>query len=67
MLVSDDGDGLSPDIADPNSILDKGVTTTNGSGLGLYNVLTFVHNVLHGTIKVVTVGDSKGFKLEIIF
>lgn len=67
MLVSDDGDGLSPDITDPNSILDKGVTTTNGSGLGLYNVLTFVHDVLHGTIKVVTVGDSKGFKLEIIF
>lgn len=67
MCVSDDGDGLSSDIVDPNSILDKGVTTTNGSGLGLYNVLTFVRDVLHGTIHVERVFGSKGFKLEILF
>ena len=65
MTISDDGDGLSPNIMDPNSILEKGVTTTNGSGLGLYNVAKFVKDILKGTIIVDN--NHKGFRLIINF
>lgn len=67
MTISDDGDGLSPDIADPNSILEKGYTTTNGSGLGLYNVASFVKTVMHGTVSVENNHGKAGFKLRIKF
>lgn len=36
--VSDNGDGLDPSILEPDRIFEKGVSTTDGSGLGLYNV-----------------------------
>ena len=67
MLVNDDGDGLSNKIVNPNSIFEKGYTTTNGSGLGLYNVASFVHNVLKGTIKVIDVRPERGFNMQIKF
>ena len=67
MTISDDGDGLSSKIADPNSVFEKGTTTTNGSGLGLYNVSLFVRNVLKGTIVVDNINNSKGFKIIIKF
>ena len=67
MTISDDGDGLSPDIAEPNSILEKGYTTTNGSGLGLYNVASFVKTVMHGTVSVENNHGKSGFKLRIKF
>ncbi len=67
MTISDDGDGLSPDIVNPNSILEKGYTTTNGSGLGLYNVATFVKTVMHGSISVENNQGKLGFKLRIKF
>ena len=66
LTISDDGDGLSSQITDPNSIFGKGITTTNGSGLGLYNVAQFVHDVLKGTIMVDT-HYKEGFKLVINF
>ena len=67
MTISDDGDGLSPDVINPKSIFEKGVTTTNGSGLGLYNVESFVNNVLKGSINVETNQNKSGFTLTIIF
>lgn len=67
MTISDDGDGLSPKVTTPNSILEKGYTTTNGSGLGLYNVSSFVKDVLEGTITVGTNQEKSGFKLIIKF
>lgn len=67
MTISDDGDGLSSKVMNPNSIFEKGITTTNGSGLGLYNVASFVNNVLKGTITVDNSQDIKGFKLIIKF
>ena len=66
MTVTDDGDGLSSQITDPNSIFEKGITTTNGSGLGLYNVAQFVRDVLKGTILVDN-NYKQGFKLIIKF
>lgn len=67
MTISDDGDGLSPNIIEPNSVLEKGVTTTNGSGLGLYNVTKFVQEVLKGTIEVDNKKRENGFRLIINF
>lgn len=67
MTISDDGEGLSSKVTNPNSIFEKGITTTNGSGLGLYNVAAFVNNVLKGTISVDNSQNKKGFKLTIKF
>lgn len=66
MTILDDGDGLSSKVSAPQSIFEKGYTTTNGSGLGLYNVCAFVTNVLKGTMEVDT-GYKSGFKLIIKF
>ena len=69
MDVSDDGAGLSPKITNPSTIFEMGITTTNGSGLGLYNTAQFVQNDLRGTITVIPdfvySGAHKGFKLRI--
>lgn len=67
--VSDDGSGLSSKISNPSDVFEMGITTTNGSGLGLYNVAQFVQKELHGTIEVVSdfvfSSSSKGFKIRI--
>lgn len=38
IIVKDDGFGLDSSITTPDSIFEKGVTTTHGSGLGLHHV-----------------------------
>lgn len=38
MEYIDDGKGLDSSIIDENSIFEMGITTTTGSGLGLYHV-----------------------------
>lgn len=67
--VCDDGNGLSSKISNPSDVFEMGITTTNGSGLGLYNVAQFVQKELHGAIEVVSdfVFSSvcKGFKIRI--
>lgn len=67
--VCDDGNGLSSKISNPSTIFEMGITTTNGSGLGLYNAAQFVQNELRGTIEVISdfVYNStrKGFKIRI--
>lgn len=50
IAISDDGNGIQLD--DHNSIFEKGVTTTTGSGLGLFNVSNFVRNELCGHIHI---------------
>ncbi len=67
MSVQDDGNGLSDKVVDPQAIFEKGYTTTNGSGLGLHNVSSFVHNVLKGTIEVLDKRPNRGFNLQIKF
>lgn len=51
VLVSDDGFGISEDISDLDSIFNKGVTTTEGSGIGLYNVKLYLESI-NGSISV---------------
>ena len=67
--ICDDGNGLSSKISNPSTIFEMGITTTNGSGLGLYNAAQFVQKDLRGTIEVISdfVYNStrKGFKIRI--
>lgn len=52
VVLKDNGVGLSSDISNPESIFEKGITTTSGSGLGLYNVRQLLQNI-NGTIELV--------------
>lgn len=52
ILVFDDGKGLSKSALFNNQLFDKGFTTTDGSGLGLYHVKQ-VLNEMGATIEVV--------------
>lgn len=45
MAYIDDGKGLDTSIIDENSIFEMGITTTNGSGLGLYHVKELLKEV----------------------
>jgi sensor histidine kinase regulating citrate/malate metabolism len=65
LLFTDDGNGLDKDILNPNEIFEKGITKTNGSGLGLYHVSQFVNNELKGAIEV---NDKfkEGFQLKVV-
>ena len=71
MQVCDDGKGLDETILEHASVFEKGVTTTNGSGLGLYNIRQFVEKELQGTISIDESYHSsyknKGLKLVITF
>lgn len=55
--VSDNGKGLDPKIKDPNRIFEKGFTTTDGSGLGLYHVRQ-VLGEMQGTIEIGVPDDA---------
>jgi len=54
--ISDDGHGISSDII--NDIFDFGYTTTDGSGIGLYNIKTTVEN-MNGIIEVKSNGTNQ--------
>ena len=63
--LADDGKGLSANIKNIDDIFQKGFTTTQGSGIGLYSVSQIVCEKLHGKIFV----DESyvgGMKLTII-
>ena len=64
MTIYDAGAGLSSTIQNPDSIFEKGITTTSGSGLGLYNVYRLITKEMGGNISIITV--PFGFKIQII-
>lgn len=51
VLVNDDGFGIPKDIENFEEIFNKGVTTTEGSGIGLYNVKQYLESI-NGSISV---------------
>lgn len=55
VLLKDNGSGISRDVLNHESIFEKGITTTSGSGLGLYNVRQLLQNI-NGTISLVETG-----------
>jgi hypothetical protein len=65
ITFTDDGEGLSKEIINPDEIFDKGVTKTNGSGLGLYHISKFITNELKGHIDVNN-KIKQGFQLRVV-
>lgn len=63
VTVEDDGIGLSKKIHKPDDIFEKGVTSTNGSGLGLYHVRQILGE-MGGSITVDPQMDE-GIRFEI--
>lgn len=59
----DDGPGLSIGIVPPDRVFERGVTTTNGSGLGLYHVRDTVKQ-MGGTVNLID-REEPGFGVEI--
>jgi len=64
VLCVDDGRGLSEDI-NISDVFDFGMTTTNGSGLGLYHVKEFM-NSIESEIEMLK-GKTKGIKIRMVF
>ncbi|MBK1614925.1 hypothetical protein CKO44_15760 [Rubrivivax gelatinosus] len=60
----DDGDGLSPEVQPPEKVFERGVTTTKGSGLGLYHVRETLKELRGSTIHIKE-GEGAGFGLVI--
>lgn len=50
--IADDGNGINIPISDRHCIFDKGYTTTDGSGLGLFHVRQILGE-MNGTIQIV--------------
>jgi signal transduction histidine kinase/anti-sigma regulatory factor (Ser/Thr protein kinase) len=50
-FVDDGPDGLSPEVQPPEMVFERGVTTTKGSGLGLYHVRETIKE-LGGSIEL---------------
>ncbi|ODB34895.1 hypothetical protein A9L43_26120 [Pseudomonas mosselii] len=52
ITLKDNGTGVPAELPNSESIFEKGITTTSGSGLGLYNVRQLLQNI-NGTIELV--------------
>lgn len=68
--IADDGNGWSKELGSRN-VFEKGVSTTSGSGLGLFNAMKYVKNELGGEISIVENYNSgcagnPGVKIQII-
>ncbi len=57
--VSDNGRGFDQHIAEVDRVFEKGFTTTDGSGLGLYHV-RHVLGEMNGTIEPIKVDGQRG-------
>jgi signal transduction histidine kinase len=64
-IFLDDGNGLDKNIQNSEIIFEKGFTTTNGSGLGLYHVYSIVKNSLKGEIEVIN-QNIRGFGIKVV-
>jgi signal transduction histidine kinase len=64
-VFSDDGKGLDENIQSPELVFEKGFTTTNGSGLGLYHVYSIVKDSLKGEVEVIN-SNTKGFGIKVV-
>lgn len=61
----DDGKGLSKDLPTTDSIFEMGITTTSGSGLGLYHAKNIVEN-MGGKISAVPIQpNGMGIRVEV--
>jgi hypothetical protein len=65
LIFSDDGNGLDKNISSPKVVFEKGFTTTNGSGLGLYHVYSIVKDSLKGEIEIIK-PNLRGFGIKVV-
>jgi signal transduction histidine kinase len=63
LLFDDDGSGLDPSISDPESIFDRGITTTDGSGIGLHHAQN-IAKAMGGQLSLANSGLG-GFALSL--
>ena len=65
IIIKDDGKGLHKSIKNPHDIFDKGITTTGGSGLGLY----YANQILRKLKGTLTINPEieKGIEFKIRF
>ncbi|WOD08840.1 ATP-binding protein [Marinomonas sp. GJ51-6] len=63
ILVEDNGRGLDKSVIEPNRIFEKGVTTTRGSGLGLFHSKKQIEKM--GGDLILPAQPEKGFKILI--
>ena len=61
ITVADDGMGWPPSLNPIERAFEKGVTTTDGSGLGLYHVKQVVEDRMRGFVKIVREPYSNDF------
>jgi len=59
--IADDGDGWPMALGDVGDVFEKGLTTTDGSGLGLFHVAQVI-KTMGGTIRAQRSPYSKNFK-----
>lgn len=62
----DDGKGLDPTISEPHRVFEKGFSTTDGSGLGLYHCRQIMES-LGGTIELRPAPTGRGVALVLTF
>ena len=65
LVFFDDGNGLDKEITNPNRIFEKGFTTTDGSGLGLYHVYSIITKSLKGDISVINT-EARKFGIKVV-
>lgn len=58
----DDGDGIDKSIINPEILFELGITTTRGSGIGLYHVKQIIQE-MGGTAKI-NANINRGFEIE---
>lgn len=61
---SDDGNGFGDEIEDLDRLFEKGVSTTDGSGLGLYHVKQVVNEMGGGVSAVTDYKDGAKFTIR---
>ena len=64
IIFSDDGSGLDKSIRNANDIFEKGFSTTNGSGLGLYH-LKQIMDEIGGSVAIIPQNKGLGFKITV--
>ena len=64
MEYLDDGRGIDSSIIDENSIFEMGITTTDGSGLGLYHIKELLQEIKS---NILVIRQPKGIKFLIRF
>ena len=63
-IFQDNGNGISK--ADLEKVFEMGYTTTNGSGIGLFQVNDLIENSLNGSIEIES-EEKKGTAIKITF